>query len=248
MLSFSIITVCRNAATTIASALDSVAAQRHGAVQHIVIDGASTDDTATVAKAHMRASGIVVSEADNGIYDAMNKGLARATGDVVAFLNADDHYAHADVLGAVAADLERSGADALFGDVAFFDPAAPDVVVRRYRSGHFRPSRLRWGWMPAHPATFVRRAAYDAVGGFRQDFRIAADFDMTIRLFADGRHSYVHRDEVLTRMATGGVSTRGLAAAMTINRECAQACRDHGIYSNQAMIMTKYARKLLERL
>jgi glycosyltransferase involved in cell wall biosynthesis len=245
-LRFSIITVCFNAGATIGRTLASVAAQDHGEVEHLIVDGGSRDDTLAVVARGLRHGGSMESGPDTGIYNAMNKGLARATGDVVAFLNADDHYAAPDVLSRVAGALTSSGADALFGDVGMFDPATPDRTVRRYRSASFRPSRLRWGVMPAHPATFVRRGVFAEVGGFREDYVIAADFEMAIRMFANGRHSYVHLPDILVRMATGGVSTRGWRAAATINRESVRACRANGLATNQAMIMTKYARKLLE--
>lgn len=245
-LSFTIITVCYNAGATIRQTLASVATQNHPRVQHLIIDGGSSDNTLAVVRHNLRDGGTVVSEPDSGIYNAMNKGLAIATGDVIAFLNADDHYAAPDSLSRVATLLEDSTLSAVFGDVGFFDPADPDRIIRRYRSDNFRPSRLRWGMMPAHPATFVRASVFGEVGPFREDYQIAADYEMTIRMFASARHRYLHLPDIIVRMATGGVSTRGFGAAATINRECVRACRDNGIYTNHAMIMTKYARKIWE--
>jgi glycosyltransferase involved in cell wall biosynthesis len=243
---FTIITVCRNASATIARAVASVAGQSHPDVEHLIIDGASSDDTAAVAAAVLRPGGAIISERDTGIYNAMNKGVARATGDVIAFLNADDHYADDKVLGRVAAAFSAQNADAVLGDVAFFAPERPEQMVRRYRSAAFRPSRLAWGLMPAHPGTFVRRALFEEVGGFREDYAIAADFEMAIRMFGPNHRRLAYLDSILVWMATGGVSTAGWRAAMTINREVLRACRENGLYSNHAMIATKYLHKLRE--
>ena len=164
-LTFSIITVTRNNEATIGQTLESVATQSWSGIEHIVIDGASTDSTlAEVGRfAHVRRA---ISEPDSGIYDAMNKGLRHATGEVIAFLNADDHYTTPRVLESVAERFERSGVDAVLGDVEYFRAEAPDRPVRRYDSSRFAPSRLRWGWMPAHPGFFCLSDVYGRVGPF----------------------------------------------------------------------------------
>ena len=242
----SVITVCRNSAKTIAKTLQSVKTQSYCSVQHIIVDGASSDSTLEIVHHEIRAGGKIISEPDCGIYDAMNKGISLADGDVIAFLNADDHYAHDDVLAQVSQHFSNVRLEALFGDVAFFHPQNPNQLVRRYRSASFRPSRLRWGVMPAHPSTFIRQHLFNEVGLFRLDYTIAADFEMTIRMFLLKRRLTTFYPEILVHMATGGVSTSGWKAALTINRECVRACRENGIYTNQLMIMTKYARKIME--
>ncbi len=247
-LTFSIITVCYNSAATLERALLSVAAQDWPHVEHIVIDGASTDGTLALLERHRASLACVVSEKDAGIYDAMNKGLARATGDVVAFLNADDCYADAGVLSRVAARMDGDGLDAVLGDVAFFRPDATDRMVRRYRSDRFTPARLAWGWMPAHPGLFLRKGVYDRAGPFDPSYRIAGDFEFIVRAFHGQSLRYAHVPEVLVHMQAGGASTAGLKATIRLNREVLRACRANGLRTNLAMILSKYPLKALEML
>lgn len=245
-MKFSVITPCYNAGATIARTLQSVAAQTHDDVEHIVMDGGSTDETAAIVEAQIRAGGRFVSGPDQGMYDAMNKGLALASGDIVGILNADDHFADPDALAWVAEAFAAHGTDAVLCDVGFFSTRRPDRLFRRYRSVTFRPGRLAWGWMPAHPGMYMTREAYLRVGTYRTDFRIAADYEFVVRAFVKHRLSFVHLPRVLVRMQAGGVSNRDLAAKSVINREVLRACRENGVYSNAWMIASKYPLKLLE--
>lgn len=246
-MKISIITVAYNSASTMLEALRSVAQQTHPDIEHIVIDGGSTDGTVELVRAHGQHLAVFVSEPDAGIYDAMNKGLARASGDVVGFLNSDDVYASAGVLAGVARGLAQDDTlDAVLGDVAFFDPARPQRALRRYRSGRFRPDLVAWGWMPAHPALFVRRRVFMQVGNFRTDYRIAGDYEWVARAFGGGTLRYRHLDEVLVHMRTGGVSTGGWRNSLLLNQEVLRACRDNGIRTNWLKILSKYPAKILE--
>jgi glycosyltransferase involved in cell wall biosynthesis len=241
--------VAYNSAGTITDALRSVAQQSHPDVEQIVIDGASSDTTCAVVRAEGARVSMLVSEPDQGIYDAMNKGLARATGEVIAFLNSDDWYASGDVLARVAALMQADDAlDAVLGDVEFVDPATPQRSIRRYRSGKFRPSQLAWGWMPAHPALFVRRRVFERAGPFRTDLRIAGDYEWIARAFGPGTLRYRHLDAVLVRMRTGGISTGGWRNTLLLNQEVLRACRLNGIRTNWLKILSKYPAKLLEFL
>ncbi|MDH5640505.1 MAG: glycosyltransferase, partial [Nitrospira sp.] len=206
-MKMSVITICFNSARTLGDALDSVAGQRYGDVEHVVVDGGSTDETRTIIERHGAHIARWVSEPDHGIYDAMNKGLGLATGEVIGFLNADDVYADREVLSRVAAIMEREGLDALLGDVEFFRPEDPARTVRRYRSDRFSPDRIAWGWMPAHPALFLRRHVYERFGLFRTDYRIAGDFEFCARIFRDKSLVYRSLPETLVRMRIGGIST-----------------------------------------
>lgn len=247
-MKISVITVAFNSAETISNTLCSVAAQSYPDVEHIVIDGGSTDGTlCLVGKFGSRVSE-VVSEKDRGIYDAMNKGVARATGDIVCFLNSDDSYAHQDVLANVAGTMRAAALDAVFGDVIFFHPDEPEKAVRRYRSHRFQPSRIGWGWMPAHPALFVRREVFERVGRFREDYRIAGDFEFVARAFGPGNMRYRYLPDVLVKMRTGGVSTAGWRSKLLLNKEVLRACRENGIPTNLFKILSKYPAKLLEFL
>ena len=242
----SVITVCFNSAQTIADTLASIAAQTHPEIEHIVVDGASTDGTLEIIKRHGTHVARLISEPDRGIYDAMNKGLGLASGDVIGFLNADDVYADNGVLERVSAIMARDDLDALFGDVAFFSSNDPQRDVRIYRSVRFRPDRIAWGWMPAHPALFVRREVFQRAGAFRTDYRIAGDFEFVARAFGKHTLRYRHLPEVLVRMRTGGISTGGWRNTLLLNREVLRACRENGIPTNMLKILSKYPAKLLE--
>ena len=242
----SVITVCYNSGKTLEGALATVARQSLKKVEHIIIDGGSTDTTLSIIEKYRSKLSIVVSEPDRGIYDAMNKGLSRATGDIVCFLNADDLYAHDDVLRQVTEKMDSVRLDALLGDVAFFKDDNPSLTVRRYRSQSFRPDRIAYGWMPAHPAMFVRRAVFQRVGFFRDDYRIAGDFEFIARAFSKENLRYDYLPEILVRMRAGGISTAGWSSKLLLNREVLRACRENGIQTNMFKILSKYPVKLLE--
>lgn len=244
----SIITVCYNSAATLERALQSVAEQDWPKVEHIVIDGGSTDGTVDVLERFRSRLAHVVSEPDQGIYDAMNKGLAYAGGDIICFLNADDQYASPNVLSLVISEMQKYRLDALMGDVGFFHEKNPMRMVRRYRSDHFTPARLSWGWMPAHPALFLRKEVVQRVGRFKIDYRIAGDFEFIVRVFHGQTLRYRHLPEVLVRMQTGGASSNGWRAKVLLNQEVLRACRENGLRTNMLKILSKYPVKLLEML
>lgn len=247
-MKISVITVCYNSVRTLERSLQSVAEQDWSAIEHIVIDGASTDGTKEILERFSSRLAYLVSEPDNGIYDAMNKGLARATGDIVCFLNADDQYACANVLSKVASQMGGHNLDALMGDVGFFHERNSERMVRRYRSERFRPSRLAWGWMPAHPALFLRKEVVQRVGLFKTDYRIAGDFEFIVRAFHGHALRYRHLPEVLVNMQTGGISTSGWRAKIRLNQEVLRACRENGLQTNMLKILSKYPAKILEML
>lgn len=246
-MKISIITVCFNAANTIADTLESVAAQTHPYTEHIVVDGASSDGTVAIARRYKHVSRLL-SEPDKGIYDAMNKGLGLATGDVIGFLNADDAYVDTGVLARVSEIMEAEGLDALFGDAEFVSSARPDRPLRRYRSERFRPDRIAWGWMPAHPTLFLKHQLYERFGLYRIDYRIAGDFELVARMFHGDTLKYRYVPEVMVRMRTGGISTGGLRSTLLLNREVLRACRENGIRTSLPKLLSKYPVKLLEFL
>lgn len=245
-LKITVITVCFNSSRTIANALRSVADQTWQDVEHIVIDGASTDDTLTEIAPYRSALAHLISEPDRGIYDAMNKGVALATGDVVAFLNSDDAYFDVHVLSDVGAQFSLEPFDAIFGDVVFVRAPADQVVVRRYNSGRFHPDRIANGWMPAHPAMFVKRSVFERFGAFRTDYRIAGDFEFVARAFGGGELHYLHMPRVMVRMQLGGASTSGWRANAQLNREVLRACQENNIKTSMFKLLMKYPYKLTE--
>lgn len=243
-----VITVSFNSESSITETLISVANQSHKDIEHILIDGASTDRTLSLVQEHGEHLKRVISEPDHGIYDAMNKGLELATGDVICFLNSDDVYSHPNVLRDVAYGMESYKVDALFGDVTFFAPHNPRGILRRYSSKHFSPKKLSWGWMPAHPALFLRRHLYDYYGRFKVDYRIAGDFDLIARIFKNEDVKFYYLPEVLVRMAVGGVSTRGWRSTIILNKEILRSCNENNIKTSLFKILCRYPKKLIEYL
>lgn len=245
-MKISVITVCYNSAKTIGHTLQSVREQTHGDIEHIIVDGGSKDNTLELVKAEGPHVAKLVSGKDNGIYDAMNKGIQLATGDVVAFLNADDFYKDDGVLARVARVMQAEQLDALYGDVEFFRLGQRDTVARRYNSGRFTAGRLGWGWMPAHPALFVRRALFERYGKFRTDYRIAGDFEFIARVFKHPELRHRHLPTSLVCMQMGGISTSGWRATLQLNREMMRACRANAIPTNWLKMLVRYPLKALE--
>jgi glycosyltransferase involved in cell wall biosynthesis len=243
-MKFSIVTVVRNGAATIAHAISSVANQQWRDIEHIVVDGASTDGTLEVIERYRGTLGQIVSEPDRGIYDGMNKGLAMATGDVVGFLNADDMYADDRVLADVACCFQEPEVEAVYGDLVYVNSTEPHRVVRYWRSGEFRPGRFKSGWMPAHPTFFVRRRLYEQFGGFDLSFRLQSDFDLTMRLLEVHRIRAVYLPRVLVRMRLGGATNRSVANVIKGNIEAYRACRKNAVRVSPLFIVKKVLSRL----
>ncbi len=233
---FSILTVTRNRAATLATALDSLDAQTYPDWEHIVQDGASTDATTSLLAARADPRRDVLSARDGGIYDALNKALTRGTGDVVGVLHSDDFYANAYVLERVAAQFARTGADAIYGDLQYVSASDPSKIVRHWRSGNYDPRALRWGWMPPHPALFIRRHVFDRWGGYDTNFRISADYDAILRYFSHGRISAAWLPEVIVKMRIGGESNRSLGRILLKSREDLSTIRRHGVGGAEVLI------------
>jgi len=242
----SVITVCYNSAATVRETLLSVAEQTHPDIEHIIVDGGSSDATLSLVQQYRRHSGPLISEPDRGIYDAMNKGLALATGEVVGFLNSDDVYADAGVLSRIAETFATPAADACYGDLVYVAASRPDRVVRYWRSRAYRPGLCRRGWMPAHPTFYVRREAYQRYGGFDESLRIAADFEICLRLLEVHRLPVIYLPGVLVKMRTGGASNSSLRNVIRSNREVAKALHKHGYPAGLLLIVLKLASKLAQ--
>ncbi len=244
----SIITVVRNNKETIRDAIDSVLGQSYEDREYIIIDGASTDGTVEVVQSYGNKISKFVSEPDRGLYDAMNKGLALATGEIVGILNSDDFYIDAHVLEKVVKEFEEKNVESVFADLVFVKTENTQKVVRYYDSSHFSPEKFAYGWMPAHPTFFVKRWVYEKHGVFRTDLKIGADFDILVRFLYVHKISYSYRKEVFVKMRLGGVSTGGLKATWLIAKEQLQVCYDNGIKTHMLKILLKYPRKILELL
>lgn len=239
----SIITATYNAGQTLADCLQSVAGQGVD-VEHLIIDGASSDDTLQVVEAHRDKIAQVISERDRGIYDAMNKGIALASGEVVGILNADDFYAAPDVLERVLACFADPAVDACYGDLRYVAFEDPQRTVRFWRSGSFRPQRFYWGWMPPHPTFFVRRSVYERFGRFNLDLGSAADYEIMLRFLLRHRVHAVYLPKVLVHMRTGGVSNASLGNRLRANRNDRKAWAVNGLKPYPWTLTMKPLRKV----
>jgi len=243
-LRVSIVTVARNAADTIADTLGSVAAQDYPHIEHIVIDGASTDGTQAIVEANRARVAQFVSEPDRGLYDAMNKGIARATGDVIGTLNADDVLAHAGVVRRIAGVFQDPAVEACYGDLVYVDRGDLNRVVRYWRSCPYRDGLFERGWLPAHPTFYVRRSVYRRCGVFDTGYRIQSDFELTLRLLAVHGVRSAYLPEILVRMRMGGTTNKRLVNVLRGNLESYRAARAHGLHVTPLF----FPRKILSRL
>ena len=218
-MKISIITAVYNRADSIHQAVISVQQQTYPDVEHVVIDGASTDGTLEVLKNCLDDRAMLLSEPDKGIYDALNKGMARASGDVVGIMHSDDFFPDTAVLQDVAVAFADPMFDAVYGDLDYVAKTDTSRVIRHWKSGAFDPSRLAWGWMPPHPALFLRRRVIEQWGGFDTCLRIAADYDAILRYFGQGKIRAAYIPRVLVKMRVGGESNRSLAKIWLKSRE-----------------------------
>ena len=243
-MKISIITVAYNAESTIEGTIRSVAEQDYPDIEYLIIDGASKDRTLEICDQHKDSITTLVSEPDKGIYDAMNKGLARATGDYIGILNADDLYAGPGVISAVVKQLQETGADSLYGDLVMVDPENLDKVVRYYSANNFQLKRFEKGDMPPHPTFFVRRSIYEKHGHFKTHYKICADFDIMLRFLYLEKISSTYLPLTMIRMRTGGVSSVGIKSTLIINREIKKALEENGMPTSMLKIYSKYFTKV----
>jgi glycosyltransferase involved in cell wall biosynthesis len=248
MLKVTIITAVLNGVDAVKRTVDSVLAQTYSNVEYIVIDGASTDGTIEYLQSRRHDFAELRSEHDRGAYDAFNKGLSLATGDVIGYLNAGDVFANRDVLKRIMEPFSAPAIGAVFGDVAMIRNTDTTDVVRRYSSNTFRPSRVRFGFMPAHPTLYMRRTVYDLCGEYDASFKIAGDYDLVIRTFVKRRTNYKYIPEVLVRMPVGGLSTRGWRSKWLITREMRQACAKNAIPTNLLFLSLRFPVKLTQQI
>lgn len=243
----SVITVCFNSGKTIRDTIESVLSQDYSNIEYIIVDGASSDGTMDIVNGYRERIAKVISEADKGIYDAMNKGIMAATGDVVGILNSDDFYDNGKTVSSVVeAFNNQPGVDMVFGDVVFVQPEDLSMIRRHYYAGHFKSWKLRFGWMPPHPGTFVKRSLYLQTGLYKTDFKIAADYEMFVRWLMVNKAGYKWIDKVLVRMRMGGASTSGVRSSILLNKEIVRACRINNVSTNLLFVLSKIPFKLLE--
>jgi glycosyltransferase involved in cell wall biosynthesis len=242
-MKISIITVCYNSDKTIERTLKSVESQIYSDIEYIVIDGASTDRTNDIISSYSHIVDVHVSEKDHGLYDAMNKGIALATGDVIGILNSDDIFFNDTVIQRISAELNNC--DGVYGDVGFYADKDFQIKKRHYSSKGFSLEQFSRGMMPAHPSFYVKRELLLKAGEYNTDFKIAADFDMLLRLFLLKNVNYRYIPQELVKMLLGGVSTAGFRSNLLLNKEVIKSCHMNGIESNWLYILSKYPKKIM---
>ena len=235
-MKISVVTAVYNRADTIAAAMESVQAQTYADVEHVIQDGGSRDGTLEAVRAAATPSTVVVSERDAGIYDAINRGIGNATGDVVGLMHSDDFFAHDGVLDRVAERFQDPGIDGVYGDLQYVSASDPSRVVRNWRSGEYTPDLLGKGWMPPHPTLYLRREVFERHGLYDTSFQIAADYDAMLRYLAKGRIRIAYIPEVLVKMRVGGESNRSLERILRKSAEDLRALRNNGVGGVGALI------------
>ncbi|WP_336515199.1 glycosyltransferase family 2 protein [Pollutibacter soli] len=241
----SIVTPTYNSAETVKDTLSSVAMQKGVEVEHIIVDGLSKDNTIELVKSFPHVAR-VDSEKDGGIYDAMNKGIRRANGDIVGILNSDDLYAHPDVLRKVAELFEDESIDAVYADLEYVERENTNKVVRYWRSGKYNTNQFYYGWMPPHPTFFIRRHFYEKFGEFNCKLRSAADYELMLRFLLKHKLKPAYLPEVIVKMRTGGMSNASFSNRLKANREDREAWRMNAIQPFFFTLFLKPFRKILQ--
>jgi glycosyltransferase len=244
-MKISIVTACYNSAATIRDTLASVANQDYPDIEHIIIDGASSDNTLSIVNnfPHVKQ---LVSECDKGIYDAMNKGIALASGDVIGILNSDDIYTNERVISKVMSEFNTSNTDVVYADLQYVKFDDTSKVTRTWHSGRFSRIKFYYGWMPPHPTFFVTKKVYENVGNFNTSLRSAADYEFMLRVLLKNNFRVSYIPEVLVRMRTGGASNASLKHRLRANREDREAWRMNNLQPYFFTIPFKPLRKLLQ--
>jgi len=240
----SIITVSLNAAKTISATLSSVASQTYPDIEHIVIDGGSTDGTQDVVKGFQHVAKFI-SETDNGLYDAMNKGLTLSTGKIVVILNADDFYAHAGIIDKVVTCFEEKQVDAVYGDLVYVN-SDYTKIIRKWVAGNFNRNQFYKGWMVPHPTFFVKRECYEKWGYFDTSLKYAADYELILRFMFKNNIKNNYLPETLVIMKSGGKSNSSLLNRFYINREDRRAWTINHLQPHLFTLILKPLRKLTQ--
>jgi glycosyltransferase len=225
----SIITATQNSADSIKSCLDSVLNQNYINIEYIIIDGKSNDRTLKIIKKLAHTQIKIFSEKDDGIYDALNKGINIATGDIIGFVHSDDFLASNDIINNIASMINSENLDGVYGDLQYVDKNNLQKVIRNWRSCEFNQGLLKNGWMPPHPTLFLKKEVYQKHGLFDPSYRISADYDFMLRVFKDSELKFGYLPKVITKMRVGGASNRSLKNIIKKSKEDYRAIRINDI-------------------
>ena len=229
-MKLSIITVCFNAGSTIEDAINSVASQSYPDIEYIIVDGGANDGTQDLVKKHADLVTQFISEPDNGIYDAYNKGISLASGDVIGFINADDFFADDHVLEDVAKRFSDPSVDVVFGDLCYVKQDDTDKIVRYWKTSEYEPGKFEQGWCPPHPTFYVRNKVYKRPEGkYDTEFKLAADLEMISRCLVVDKYKSSYIPRVLVKMRLGGATNQSLSNILKQNREIIRALNKNGL-------------------
>jgi glycosyltransferase len=244
----SIITVTYNSAQTLEQTIQSVLSQDYPNLEYIIVDGKSTDSTLTIIEKYRDKISHFVSEKDDGIYYAINKGINLATGDIIGVLHADDFYIKNDVLTGIAETFKMNEADAVYADLYYVDKNNTDKIIRTWKSGSFSPNKFLWGWMPPHPTFFVKKDCYTKYGVFNTTLHSAADYEMMLRLLYKHKIKAAYLPEFIVKMRVGGQSNASLNNRVKANNEDRMAWKLNEIKPYFFTLTLKPIRKLVQFL
>ena len=242
----SIITVCYNSAKTIEDTILSVINQTYDNIEYIIVDGLSTDNTLEIVNKYSDKIAKVVSENDAGLYDAINKGIGLAKGEIIANLNSDDFYIDNNVIADVVAKMEEEKSDTLYADLYYVDEIDTNKVVRNWVSGAYKKGAFFKGWMPPHPTFFVRKSIYDNYGKFSLELKSAADYEIMLRFIHKHECSISYLPRVVVRMRIGGVSNASIKNRLKANREDKRAWEMNGLKPKPYTLIFKPLSKVLQ--
>ncbi len=248
MRKITIITVCFNSLNTIQETINSVLSQDYKDIEYIIIDGLSSDGTQDVVRNYGSRITKFISEKDNGLYDAMNKGIDMASGDIIGILNSDDLYAHAKVISQAVSAFDQKNIDAVYGDLYYFKTGFPNTPLRYYRGGVFSIKKVEYGLMPPHPTFFIKKEVYKKYGKFDTQYSLCGDFDLILRFLGVHKVPFEYIPNVLVKMRTGGKSTSSLKRTFIMNREDLHSCKKNGVKTNLFKFYSKYLIKIFHLL
>lgn len=244
-MKISIITVCYNSEETIERTIKSVLAQNYTNIEYILIDGGSKDSTVQIIEKYKNSIHKFISEKDEGIYDAINKGISISTGDIVGILNSDDIFSNQNIISVVAnVFIEKPQLDSIIGNIAFINNKKK--IIRIYNSKNWMPNKFAYGFMPPHPSFYCKRELFHKLGGYKKNYKIAADYELLIRFLKINQISYYQLNTIMVLMNLGGVSTNGFKSTLLLNREVKRACEENGLKTNYLKLYSKYFLKFFE--